>query len=305
MICLLGLILLGLSMFILIGYFSFRMSFSSKSVAKRIAKLTTKRNHENYKIDHSWWDKQKSQTLSIKSFDGLTLYGHLLKCEESNKLVIIVHGYGGCYKDMNSYAEMFLKRCYNVLAVECRAHGNSEGDMVGMGWFDRLDLKAWIDYMLSQNPNFKIVLFGQSMGASAVCMALGENLPNNVICGISDCAFDNVYRQMYHVCHPHLRFLCKPTLNILNSFTKRTRDFDMKKADAVRQLKKSKVPVLFIHGNADKFVPVEMCYNLSEAVPETRREVLIVDGAEHIMSYAADTKTYTNKVNKFLDKYNM
>ncbi len=305
MICLLGLILVIMLVLILIGAGSFRMSMSAKSIAKKLAKANTKTNYENYKIDHSWWDKQDCQTLTTKSYDELNLYAHLIENPKCDKLAIIVHGYGGEYKDMNSYAQMFLKRGYNILAVECRAHGKSEGDMIGMGWLDRLDIKTWIDVMLERNKNYKILLFGQSMGASAVCMALGEKLPNNVICAISDCGFDNVYRQMYHVCRHHLKFLTKPTINIFNAYMKRTRNYDFKSADAVKQLKKCKVPVLFIHGKADDFVPVEMCYRLSEAIPEERREVLLVENASHIMSYATDPKAYTRAVNKFLDKYGM
>ncbi len=305
MISLLTLALVVLGVLILIGACSFGMSMSKRAIAKRIAKTATKINYENYKIDHSWWDKQPQETLTIISHDNITLRGHYIEKNNCNKLAILVHGYGGEYKDLNSFADMFLKRDFNVLAVECRAHGNSGGDMVGMGWLDRLDLKAWIEFMVEKNPSYKIVLFGQSMGASTVCMALGENLPNNVVCGISDCAFDNAYRQMYFVCHRSLRIFSKPTLNIFNGYMKRTRGFDLKRADAISQLKKSKVPVLFIHGNVDDFVPVEMCYRLSEAIPESRRDMLIVEGAGHILCYATDTNAYIKKVDEFLKKYNM
>lgn len=304
MISLLGAVLVGLGLLILFGVLSFRLSLSAKNIAGKIAETNVEINSEKYLIDHSWWDKVKQEVLDIKSYDDLTLYAHFID-KKSDKLVILVHGYGGSYKDMNSFAQLFLKRGYSVLAVECRAHGNSGGNMVGMGWFDRLDIKKWVEAMVQRNPNYKICLFGQSMGASAVCMALGEQLPNNVVCAISDCGFDNVYRQFYHVCRGHLKFLSKPTLYIFNLHLKRTRGFDIKRADAVKQLKKSKVPILFIHGKADEFVPVEMCYRLSGAVPESRREVLLIENAGHIMSYATAPKEYSKKVDKFLSKYYM
>lgn len=303
-ISILGFILFYLGFIIAVGVSSFYFSMSAKSMAKKLAKMNTEKNNALYKIDHDWWDKQKTQTLTITSTDNLKLYGHFIE-KSKDKLAILVHGYGGVYKDLNSYADMFLKRGYSVLAVECRAHGQSEGSMVGMGWLDKDDIKLWIDFIVEKYPDSKIVLFGQSMGASAVCMTLGEKLPRNVICAISDCAFDNVYRQFYHVCRSHLRFMSKPTLNIFNNYLKRTRDYDMKRADAVKQLKKSSLPVLFIHGKADDFVPVEMCYRLSEAIPESRRDMLLVEGAGHIQSYAVDTKAYLKAVDKFLKKYNM
>lgn len=305
MICLLGVVLLYLATLILVGFFSFRLSMSSKSIAKHLAKANTVKNYDVYKIDHSWWDKQPCQELQMLSYDGLKLFGHFIEGKNKNLLAILVHGYGGDYKDLNSFADLFLKRGYSVLAIECRAHGKSEGKMIGMGWLDRIDLEGWINLMLEKNPNYKIVLFGQSMGAATVCMALGDKLPDNIVCAISDCGYDNVYRQFYHVCKNSLKFMARPTLNIFYNYMKRTKDFDIKHADTISQLKKSKVPVLFIHGKADEFVPVEMCYRMSAAVPEERRQVLLVEGAGHIMSYGIDEVTYTKTVKNFLSKYNM
>ncbi len=305
MISLLGLILVVLAFYLIIGALSYKVSMDAKSTVKKIAMANNASNRENLKIDFSWWDKQKSEELMMTNQEGLKLYSHLIENKSSDKLVIMVHGYGGCYKELNSQADLFLKKGYSVLAIECRAHDKSEGEMVGMGWLDRLDLKEWVEYMVAKNPNYKIVLFGQSMGASAVCMALGEKLPHNVICAISDCGFDNVYRQFYFVSSQHLKFITKPSMFIFNSYMKRVKKFNLKTADAVSQLKKSNLPVLFIHGTADKFVPVEMCYRLSEAVPEDRREVFIVEGAEHIESFAKDTTGYKRKVNNFLKKYGM
>lgn len=304
MLVLLGLILVVLAILILVGACSFSLSMSRKSLTKHMASLNTERNLQAYKIDHSWWDKQEVEEVCIESHDGFKLFGHFIS-SSTNKLAILAHGYGGEYKDLSSYADFFIKRGYNVLAIECRGHGKSEGPFVGMGWLDRLDIIGWIDFCLQRNKDYQIVLFGQSMGATGVCMALGEKLPKNVICAISDCAFDNVYREFYHVTRQYMKFLTKPNLNIFCAYMKRVHDYDLKRADTVSQLKKSTLPVLFIHGKADTFVPIEMCYRLIQAVPEQRRDVFLVEDAGHIMSYAVDTKGYINAMTKFLTKYKM
>ena len=264
------------------------------------------KNLDVFKIDAEWWDKMPFEEVAIKSEDNLKLVGHFLACENSSdKLAILVHGYGGVYKEMYNYAKMFLKRNYDILAIELRAHVNSEGDMIGMGWLERLDLLKWIDFMVERNKNYKIALFGTSMGASTVCMALGEKLPTNVKLAISDCAFDNAWRELSYVYTYHTHIPAKFLMSIFNNYLKRTKHFDLKMVDAVTQLKKAKLPILFIHGSKDTFVPTEMVYRLAEAVPKSQRDLYVVEGAEHIMSYPTDPKAYEKKVDNFLKKHNM
>ncbi len=302
---LLVLVLLVLAVYVLIGQICFNTAMSRKSIVKKRANKNLKDNIDKYMIDLEWWDDEKFETLTVTSNDGLKLYGHYLKNGTSSKTVILVHGYGGTYRETYNYARLFYKRGYNLLAVECRGHGKSEGDMVGMGWLDRLDILNWIEVLNKQNKDIKIVLFGLSMGGAAVCMALGEKLPSNVVCAISDCAFDNVYRQFSFVLSTHSHMRGKFLMNLFAGYVKRTKNFDMKAADGIKQLKKASIPIMFIHGENDTFVPTEMVYRLSEAVPEDRREVYIAKGAEHAMSYPTDPKTYEKRVDKFLSKYNM
>lgn len=300
----LALIILVLSIYLLIGGICFKLVLSPRSSVKRKSAKNLRDNLDKYKIDPSWWTEKEFESLRITSRDGFKLSAKFLR-KDCNKLAIVVHGYGGSYIETYNYARLFDSRGYSVLAVECRAHGDSEGDMIGMGWLDRLDIVDWINYMLTVNPNYRIALFGLSMGASGVCMALGEKLPLNVVCAISDCAFDNVYRQLSYVFSSRTHMSGKFIMKLFNSYMKRTRGFDLKNADAVRELKKATIPVLFIHGDSDKFVPTEMVYRLADAVPELRRDVYIVKGAEHAESFPTDPKAYERKVDKFLSKYGM
>ena len=185
------------------------------------------------------WDKYQFETLSLISKDGLKLVGHFLP-NTSKKLAIIVHGYGADYREMQLYAKYFVNKNYNILAVENRAHGNSEGKMMGMGWLDRIDLIGWIKLMLEKQPDYEIVLMGLSMGASAVCMVSGEKLPSNVKAIIADCAYANVYEEFRYVFNHRTHLPAFPLLNIFNLYTKSVYKFDMKKADAITQVKKTK-----------------------------------------------------------------
>ena len=73
-----------------------------------------------------------------------------VKKQKTNKLAIVVHGFMNNYKDMQTYAKYFYDNGYNVLTVDNRAHGLSGGEYVGMGWFDRLDIVKWIDYVIQK-----------------------------------------------------------------------------------------------------------------------------------------------------------
>lgn len=300
----LSLVLLVMAFYIAVGAFSYSLSLSPKGSAKKKSLKNMQRNADKYQIDFDWWDKQPFETMTITSHDNYQLVGHLLEAK-SNKVVILIHGYGGNFKEMYNYARFFQKRNYTILSMECRAHGASEGDMIGMGWLDRLDVLQWLDLLLQKKPNCQIVLFGLSMGGATVCMTLGEKLPNNVICAVSDCSFDNVYRQFSYVFTHHTHFPSRFIMSIFSSYMKRTKHFDLKKADAVKQLKKSTLPIMFIHGDSDTFVPTEMVHLLADAVPESRREVYIAKDAEHAMSYVSDPKLYELRLDKFLSKYHM
>lgn len=300
-LALLGLMLVVMATYLIIGMVSFKISLSRKSTTKRLVNKSMQKTLSAYKIDFCWWDKFDFQTLSLISKDGLKLVGHFLQ-NKSNELAIIVHGYGADYREMQLYAKYFVEKNYNVLAVENRAHGNSEGKMMGMGWFDRLDLIQWINLMLEKNANYQIVLMGLSMGASTVCMASGEKLPSNVKAIISDCAFANVYEQFRYVFNHKTHLPAFPILNIFNVYTKATYKFDMKKADATMQVKKTKVPILFIHGDKDSFVPTENVYKLYNATPENLRQLYIAEGADHAMSYPINEMEYEKQLNLFLNK---
>lgn len=301
MLCLIGLLILGMALYLIIGAICFKIALSRKSTAKRLVNKTMQKTFENYKIDFCWWEKFNFESLSLISKDGLKLVGHFLP-NSSDKLAIIVHGYGADYREMQQYAKFFVEKNYNILVVENRAHGNSEGKMMGMGWLDKNDIVQWINFMIEKNPKFQIVLFGLSMGAATVCMTSGEQLPDNVKGVISDCAYDTVYNQFKYVFRNKSHLPTWPILDIFYFYLKTIYKFDIKQADAIKQIKKSKLRFLFIHGDSDTFVPTEMVYKLSGAVPDDRKSVYIAKGADHAMSYPVDPTEYERQLKAFLNK---
>ena len=292
-------ILLGLILYLITGAILFHFSLGRKELKKRVKKNNLKNNLEKYQIDLCWWDKIDFKKVEIKSFDNLKLVGHYLD-QKSSLTILLVHGYSANYKEMQKYAKFFYQKGYNLLCVENRAHGDSEGECVGMGYLDRLDLKSWINF-LNENYKSKIILFGLSMGASAVCGA-SEDLPDNVVGIIADSVFDNVEKQIKYILRKTGIFK-NLLFKILKSYTKRRYDFNLSDGDFINCVKKSKVPILYFHGKADKYVLPECSMNLFENTPENLREINLVDEAEHAMSYVILGNLYERKITRFLNKF--
>ncbi len=291
-------VIVAMLYYLVVGAILFHYVFSKKSLSSRILRKDTEKRLTDYKIDLCWWDKVKFAKVKIKSLDQLTLVGNYFDAG-SDKTVIVVHGFGGSYQEMQPYCKFFHDKNFNVLAVDNRTHGESEGKCIGFGWLDRNDILAWIEYLNKRNPDNKILLFGLSMGGTAVCCVAGEKLPSNVKAVISDCAFDNANKQIDYVMRNH-KILLKMIKKHLYSYTKRIHGFDIHQADAIKQVKNTKIPILFIHGQNDNFVPVENVINLYNATPPNLREKYVIDGAGHAMSYSVAGVLYEKKISDFL-----
>ncbi len=298
---LLVLLLLIFAIYLLIGHTAFKFSLSRNGKLKKGIEL--KNNIELKENDEIGKYFKNFKKLEIISNDNLKLVG-FYKDNDKFKLAILVHGYGGSHYDMYSYAKIFEERGYDIFCMDLRAHSQSEGDILTMGLYEHFDLIKWIEKLLEIKPNYKIVLFGVSMGASTVCMSLGEILPNNVICAIEDCGYDNANKEFIHV-YSKTPFKSKCIYKIFYNYTKNTKEIDLNAIDVCEKLKKSKLPVLFIHGDSDDFVPTDMVYNLYDCLPESRRQLYIVKDATHTKSIDVNVKEYKSQLNKFLDKYGM
>lgn len=297
-----GLALLGVVFYFSINLIFYNISLSKNNITRLIIKSRMKKHYKEYKIDFSWFSKHQGKTFTIKK-DGLKLVGNFYERKRRSLLAIVCHGYGADFKEMSEYVKYFYNRGFNVFLPELRAHGKSEGNRMGMGWADRLDLKKWIEFMLEINPKFQIVLFGLSMGASTVCMTVGENLPSNVKCAISDCAYDNVYDQFEFVSKRLKGVSSKLIMKMYNNFLMHAFDINLLRFDAIRQVKKAKVPMLFIHGDQDEFVPYENLKKLYDAHPlKNHKYIYTCPGARHAMSYATDEEEYKKQLTNFLEK---
>lgn len=245
------------------------------------------------------WYGENGEDVYIMS-DSFRLHGKLFK-NPGTKYALVCHGYTSKAKHMAGFVNKFHTLGYNVLAVDARAHGDSEGTKIGMGWPERFDVIEWINYIISLEPDAQIILHGVSMGASTVLMASGEELPKNVKAIIADCGYTSEwdeFRQEADVLHiPWF-----PVLNASSVISKVRDGYDFKQASAVEQVKKSHTPTLFIHGSEDELVPYGMLNELYSAA-NCEKEILTIQGAGHALSSSVAPELYWNTVEKFLEKH--
>lgn len=259
-------------------------------------------NDKNLNDAQKWLEEKSNYSDKyIESYDKLQLHSYVVT-QNSNKWAIVVHGYGGSGKLMSDKSKYFYDMGYNVLIPDLRGHGKSEGDYIGMGWKDRLDIISWINFIIKENPNAEIVLHGTSMGAATVLMTSGENLPSNVKAIVADCAYTSAWDEFSYQLETYLKVPSYYILNVTNMVTKLKAGYSLKEASALECVKKATVPILFIHGDKDKFVPYSMMDKLYDAT-NSPKEKLTIDGGEHANSDLVSPFLYWLTVEDFLNQY--
>ncbi|MFZ2484244.1 MAG: alpha/beta hydrolase [Streptococcus parauberis] len=219
--------------------------------------------------------------------------------QKTNKTVIVVHGFTTNKENMKPYAMLFHDLGYNVLVPDNESHGESQGKLIGFGWNDRKNVIAWSNMLIKDNQESQITLFGLSMGAATVMMASGEQLPTQIHQIIEDCGYSSVWDELKFQAKDMYGLPAFPILYEVSAISKVRAGFTYGEASAVKQLEKNKLPVLFIHGSKDDFVPTNMVYDLYKAT-RGPKELLIINGAKHAQAYETDMKKYKEGVSNFL-----
>ncbi len=239
--------------------------------------------------------------VEIKSFDGLTLRGKYYESFPGAPIELMMHGYqGNAERDMTGGIFRSRDCGHNALLVNHRASGNSEGKVITFGINESRDCLTWIDYILTEiNPDAKIILTGISMGAATVMIASGLKLPENVIGVLADCGYTSAKDIIKKV----IRDMKLPA-NILYPFARLGArifgGFDLEEYSPIEQVKKSKIPTIFYHGDTDDFVPCEMSERNFEACAAEKR-LVIIGGAGHGIAYPVDKEYYLKEARAFFE----
>ena len=252
------------------------------------------------------WFDAKSAGDTVLASDRLkrnTFAKVFFQDEKSDKWAIVIHGYSSRPRGMAHYAKVYFEHGFNVIMPHMIGHGSDKSSYTSMGYYDKLIILDWIDYIVSLNKDSKIVLHGVSMGAATTMMATGENLPSNVVAAVEDCGYTSAYEEYASQVGPMFHLPAGPVLAAGNIVSKIRRNFDFKEASPIKAIVHSKTPTLFIHGDADTFVPPSMMPELFEACGAPDKDMFFVPGAFHTASAFFDNELYWGKVKEFIGKY--
>ncbi len=236
----------------------------------------------------------------VNSFDGARLHGRYYKGNAGMPLKIMFHGYkSSAWRDFSGGLTLAVANGFSVLAVDQRAHGESEGKCLTFGVKERKDCLAFVNYAIEQyGSDVEIILMGMSMGAATVLMAAGPELPKNVIGIIADCGYSSPKAIIKSVI-ADMRLPQFPFYLLVRLGGILYGGFDIESASAAETMKNCKVPVLFIHGIADRFVPVDMGKDNYNACASVNKKIFLVENAGHGMSFVLDKNGYIKATEDF------
>ena len=250
-----------------------------------------------------WFRDQNPERVSIRSRDGLKLVGYLLPAEEAKGTLLLVHGYrSDPWCDFGVIYPFYHALGWNILTVCQRAHSESDGKYISFGIRERFDVCDWATFLADRfGPEHCIVLNGISMGSTSVLMSLGTDLPENVRGVIADCGFTSPRAEFLHVLKTRCRIPVHPIMEISELYAKLFAKFGFSDYSTVTALKQARLPVLFVHGIKDAFVPVRFTVE-NYAACEGEKKLITVPDAGHGASYLLAREQCQRALRKFLDK---
>lgn len=244
---------------------------------------------------------QPFERVFITSRDGLKLVGRYYHFKDNAPLEILFHGYRStAYHDCGGGYKLCRDAGLNLLIVDQRAHGESEGRAITFGIKERYDCLDWVNYAVGRfGKDVKIILSGISMGASTVLMASDLPLPENVVGIIADCGYSSPREIIRKVCSRKMKITAGFIYPFIRLGAIIFGGFDPNSASAVESLKKCRIPVLFIHGEDDRYVPCDMGRE-NYAACASQKRLFTVPGAGHGYSYLVDEQGYVKEYYDFL-----
>lgn len=240
------------------------------------------------------------EDMSIRSFDGLTLWGSYYEFAPGAPVEILFHGYRGtAERDMCGAVRRCHALGHSALIVDQRTSGRSGGHVISFGINESRDCLDWTAHLIHRfGPEVRIILAGISMGAATVVMAAGRGLPRNVIAVLADCGYTSPKDIIKKVITTDMKLPASLAYPFVKLGAKVFGHFDLDETAPIEAVKNTPVPILFIHGESDDFVPCEMSRRCHQANP-AMTQLYTVPGAGHGLSYLVDGDGYLNAARNF------
>ena len=300
-------ILFGLAITLITSYICFRRIFladrNKHGLDEEGYPILEGKIYEPYKDKMRQWVKETRALphtdVSITSFDGLTLRGKYYEHEKGAPIDRLMHGYqGSSERDLGGAALRCFALGRNALIVDHRGCGESEGRVITFGINESRDCLDWIDFTIKNiDRDAKIIITGLSMGAATVMITAGKELPTNVVGALADCGYSSA-REIIMTVMKKMKLPPKLLYPFAKLGGRIFGHFDIDETSPVESLKNAKIPVFFIHGDDDRYVPYEMSVKNYEACV-SHKKLVTVPGVGHGLAYPADVDRYLKEVDEF------
>lgn len=293
---------------LLVCYYVYRVAFYSRKKGQNdVRKIPDGEQYEPHRermldlIDKLL--QREYEDVYVTSFDGLKLHGRYYHYKDGAPLNIGFHGYRATsVRDFCVGANESLNRGHNLILIDQRGQGKSEGNTITMGVKEHRDVLSWTQYATKRfGDDVKIVIYGVSMGAASVVMATSLQLPPNVKGVIADCPYNAPKDIILSVAKNDMgisKTLAYPFVYFAAKIFGR---FDINAITCEQAVKKSKIPVMILHGEDDRYVPCEMSEQIQRANPDKVIRYTFKD-AGHGLSFLTDTERYRDLTEPFYKK---
>jgi pimeloyl-ACP methyl ester carboxylesterase len=245
------------------------------------------------------------EEMTVISHDGLKLHGTYYECCAGAPIEILFHGYqGDGERDLSGGIERCFAMRHNALIVDQRGHGRSEGNVTTFGIKERFDCLCWVEHVIARfGADTQIVLTGVSMGAATVMLAAGEKLPANVIYVLADCGYTSA-REIISKVMAEMHLPPAIVYPFVRLGGRLFGHFDPDETSPMNAVEKSCVPIIFIHGDTDAFVPYDMSVRLHERCT-AKKALQCIPGAGHGLAYPVDKEAYIDALLGFCRELNL
>ncbi len=257
------------------------------------------------------WTKQirnmPHEDMSITSFDGLTLRAKYFECDPNAPIELLFNGYrGNAERDLSGGVERCFRLGRNVMIINQRASGPSDGNIISFGVNESRDCHDWVEYAIKRfGDDVKLIIGGVSMGASTVVIAAGKPLPKNVIGVLADCGYSSAKEIILKVMKEDLNLPPKIFYPVIKLGAKLFGGFNVENASPIDAVKNCTLPIVFVHGDSDNFVPPDMTRRVYEACPSEKKKLITIKGAGHGLAFPVDEDGYVEELKAVRDAWNL
>ncbi len=244
-------------------------------------------------------DELVFREYSITSRDGLTLRARYYEYKEGAPIELMLHGYRGSgRRDLSAGIFRAASVGRSAFVIDHRGAGESEGNVITFGVKEKEDCLDWLDFIIKEfGDGVRVVLTGISMGAATVMLAAGEDLPRNVVGVLADCGYTSA-KEIIKKVITEMRLPATLLYPFVRLGGMIFGGFDVNLADARAALGRSRVPIIFYHGDTDDFVPREMTEENYKAC-RSRKKLVIIPFAGHGLCYMKDPEYYISTLRDF------